>query len=671
MTSGSLSLSEANRPRHFADFIGKSRVVKYLTKQINEESGRSVLLHGAAGCGKSSLARVYAAGLLCEARENGPCYKCGSCSQLLEGRHLNLRALEFGRLPDEQFADEINKDLRNETMGNGRFVVLINRANLLSSKALELLHDQMKRSYVGVTFILCADDIDALPQKTSALFFPLEVRRPTFSDATAYIRLLCDKSGLAFDEEGIEALADFSRSSYQVLALDLEVLSQRGKLASADVVEHFLSSPMVKYVDQVIDRAPFSDQLSTLEQWSLPPSQKIDRIGRYLSDIFDLQCGLRPGCLRWSEGFADLSDRIGAYARAMGTNPRAFITQMLQVWDPEPMAGPTTLRRKASAFDELLTVAALDVSQPEQAAQALRQKIRRTRQYEETDAVARRRAPEIPVQQDTAASLTLTEARKLWDAASYMVQAYGVLLNTGIVIHHAKLDLRRGKLAEHVVTDFLHQLRMFVARARTEPMAELHTLYAHQTDNDGHIVTRIVAHIPRCKRDPKVWVAGFAKRHATEASLEGAVDIHIEPEKNTFLRHLELIQSICAGLMPVSPAHQVFLRRAKIDARRIGWSAGAKPSPQRVGLSRLIDKEEQAKASEDLKVLYAFNEAGADPCSGWELQEYRYRRKIMEQRRMLEDSAADRQDGGLAVWKVRDEWKRAAPMRQSRRPGFS
>lgn len=670
MSSGNLSLSEKYRPRRFSDFIGKPEAVSYLKQQIESGSGRSILFHGPSGCGKSSLAEVYAAGLLCTAVSGQPCLACQSCLAFQEGRHFNLRVFDYGRVSDEEFADQINADVRVETMGNGRFIVLITRANLLSPKAFELLYGQMKRSFVRVTFILCADDINSVPQKSASLFYPLEVRPPDLLDALAYVRRLCGAVHHRSDDEGAEALADLSRSSYQRLALDLEILLAQEKFSARGVVEHFLTGDVVRYVDQVFDRAPFADQLSTLEGWKLGVDGKIERVGRYLSDIFDVSHGLRPGSLRWLERFAGLSDGIVKHAELLRVQPRVFTTRMLQVWAPEVLPGPTTLRRKASEFDDLFAGVTVDVTMPDLVTSRWRANARRTRELRQTEA---REKEKIEVSAPLAAeetSLTLDEARKLWDGASFMVQVFGVLLNSYIEIRHGSFDLSRTKSPEQIVTDFLHELRMYVKRSKVEPSAEFHALYAHQTEEDGQLLTRIVAHIPSCKRHPEVWIAGFVRRHAA-SQVDQAVRIDFGAEKVSFGRHLELIQTLCSGLMPLGPKQQVFLRRTKINVSKVRWRPDKKITAQRVGLSRLIDRQQQAKASQDLEVLSALDSAEADPCSGWELRQYSYRQQIVEQRGMLEQAALGRGDGGATLAEVRRQWKRAKPLREAARPGFS
>jgi DNA polymerase-3 subunit gamma/tau len=214
MSVGNLSLSEKYRPQRFDDFVGKVEAVAYLLRQVREDRGRSVLLHGPSGCGKSSLGEVYAAGLLCTASTERPCRsaKCGSCSSIRYGTHLNLKNFHYGRMADEEFADQINADVRAETFGNGHFVVLINRANLLSERAFDILHDQMKRPYERVTFILCADGLNAVPREVASLFYPLRVKPPGFAEAAEYLKRVCELEGISIDAEGVEILADFGRS---------------------------------------------------------------------------------------------------------------------------------------------------------------------------------------------------------------------------------------------------------------------------------------------------------------------------------------------------------------------------------------------------------------------------------------------------------------------------
>lgn len=673
MVAGNLSLSEKYRPRVFRDFIGKADAVKYLSTQVRQSGGRSVLLHGPSGCGKSSMGEVYAAGLLCIAGTERPCRleSCPSCSELRYGTHLNLQRFEYGRVDDEEFADRINADVRSDTFGNGHFVALIDRAELLSERAFDILHDQMKRPFDRVTFILCASDRDAISQETSSLFYPLAVRPPSFPEATEYVNRISSMEGIVLDRGCVELLADLGRSSFTELALTLEILAGKGQITASAILDHYLGGDAAAYVDLVVNGRPFQEQLSMLESWQSPVSERIRRIGEYLSRLFDVRHGVNSASLHQLKRKAAFSDSLSRHSEILRQRPRAFASRMLQVWDPELFAGPTTLRRKASEFDALFRSAAPDVDNPNATISSWRAVDRRTRDYRaaelrEIKTFARSHA-ETPTEET---SLTLEEATKLWHGASFMVQVYGALLNASVEIQHGKFVPRSAKRPEQVVTDFLRELRMHVNRDKVDANAELHTLYVHRTDQNGDLVTTVFAHLPACKRNVSGWIRGFFCRRASAASVNEAVKVDLMVGGQPFERHLHLIRSACSGLLPSEPAHQVFLRRTRIPARQCR-ALGPKRTAQRIGLSRGIDSEAQGVASDDLEPLYVLHDPNADACSGWEMKEFAYRKQIVEERLRLETAARERADAAVALAAVRQQWWSSRAAREVHRPGFS
>lgn len=673
MAAGNLSLSEKYRPRMFRDFIGKADAVRYLSTQVQESRGRSVLLHGPMGCGKSSLGEVYAAGLLCTAATERPCRleSCPSCSALMYGTHLNLAHFEYGRIPDEEFADRINADVRSETFGNGHFVVFIDRAELLSNQAFDILHDQMKRPSERVTFILCAIDKDAISREASALFYPLPVRPPGFLEAIEYVNSISSREGMLLDAESAEVLADLGRSSFVELGLTLEVLSAKGEITDSAILDYYMSGEAAAYVDLVAHGAPFEEQLSLLEGWQCPESEKVRRTGEYLSRLFDVRHGVSFASLRQLGRKAKFSGAISRHSEILRQHPRAFASRMLQIWDPEPFAGPTTLRRKASEFDALFRSAAPDLENPDATIAGWQAADRRTGDYRAAE--ARESKAPAPSQADTTTeetSLTLDEAKKLWHGASFMVQIYGALLNTSIEIRHGRFVPRSPKRPEQVVTDFLRELRIFVNRVKVDANAELHTLYVHRTDQNGDLVTMIFAHLPSCKRNVSGWIQAFFCRRASAASVHEALSVDALDESESFERHFKLIRSACSGLMPIKPQHQVFLRRTRIPVSRCR-PLGPRSTPQRVGLSRGIDTEAQRVASENLEVLYVLDDPTADACSGWEMKEFAFRKRIVEERLSLEAAARERNDAAVVLAAVKAQWRNSRALREGGRPGFS
>ena len=83
------------RPRVFAEVVGQDATVRILQNAIHlGRIANSYIFSGLAGVGKTTLARIFAAGLNCQGVEEGyrhesepaPCGACSSCLDVQEGR---------------------------------------------------------------------------------------------------------------------------------------------------------------------------------------------------------------------------------------------------------------------------------------------------------------------------------------------------------------------------------------------------------------------------------------------------------------------------------------------------------------------------------------------------------------------------------------------------------
>jgi hypothetical protein len=619
------------------------------------------------------MAEVYAAGLLCTEAGERPCRSrsCPSCRAFQSGAQPpNLRTLKHGNVSDTQFAEQISADVLAETYGNGRLVIWIDQAHLMSVRALEILHEEMSRPADRVTYILCVDGAKQLPEKTRQLFYPLAMNPPTYAYAKIYLDRLCQSESISLEPAALEMLADVAKTSYRELALALEMNAKEGRLTASTMRDRYQASQAREYVDLVLGRKDFSTQMRFLDDWGVEPAEKVRQVAGYLGDMFDWGFGRFAGELDALRCRAEFAKAWQSNIALIKTKPRAFAARMLQIWDLEQVTGPNTVRRKASEFDELLAGTTFDIANPEGVIASWQKARSRTQRYRNADKLKPSAVPGVDDQSADTNSLSLAEARKLWDGASFMVQAYGVLLNAHITIRHGRLDRVDEKKRADLVTDFLRELRMFVNRARLNHSETLHSLYVHRNDSQEGLVTELVAHLPECRKDVEGWVREQFFEHRTN-SLSDAVEVKLFQEKDTFGRHLKLVRFICAGLAPSDTKSKKFRHRTGIDAARLGWTAGEKITNQRIGLSRAIDEKAQAKASDDLEVLSVFDRPEADPCSRWELKEYEYRAGLVQERLRLEEAARASVDVKLRLAAIVREWSEAKVLREAKRPGFS
>jgi hypothetical protein len=135
----------------------------------------AIVLAGAPGSGKTTLALDLAAGLLCDAPEpaDRPCRECRGCRLVDRGTHADLHRLapagpglqvrigDRGN-PEPGTVRRLIADLALLPVEGGRRVAIIERADRLNEDAQSALLKILEEPPAGVSIVLCADRDDLL-----------------------------------------------------------------------------------------------------------------------------------------------------------------------------------------------------------------------------------------------------------------------------------------------------------------------------------------------------------------------------------------------------------------------------------------------------------------------------------------------------------------------------
>ncbi|NIG88160.1 DNA polymerase III subunit gamma/tau [Serratia symbiotica] len=153
------------RPQTFADVVGQEHVLTALANGLS--LGRihhAYLFSGTRGVGKTTIARLLAKGLNCEAGITAtPCGQCTNCREIEQGRFVDLIEIDAA----SRTKVEDTRDLLDNVQyapASGRFkVYLIDEVHMLSRHSFNALLKTLEEPPAHVKFLLATTDPQKLP----------------------------------------------------------------------------------------------------------------------------------------------------------------------------------------------------------------------------------------------------------------------------------------------------------------------------------------------------------------------------------------------------------------------------------------------------------------------------------------------------------------------------
>lgn len=654
-------------PEHFEDLVGQEHAVKILTRHVAEvlkgygakPRGAAFLLHGPYGSGKTSLARITAKALLCTGRRIGadaephelsPCNKCPDCVEAAltfvepRDRHPHLSYCDCGFHGSVDWIRTIIARSHHQLpRADQRRVVVLDEAHKLSPGGFHALHQVLQDRPAHLTAILVTTDRTRIASAVQSRCHAVRTDLLDTPTAEAYARAVCRKRNIAYDEEALSVLVDYARGHARDLFNAIEAVGEEGHVSLETVRRHFPLGDAVKlasYLDAVLDN-DLDGQLRALDGWLVEPSVKLLALHRLLVFVFinDVMRVYRPDrtmtdlpAVRRSAIRAGFAHR----AEALGLSETELWERIIAHWTiaPGQLGEPALMERVLRFGSNVVWPAAPPVPNVGVPAPAPRR--------------ARRAATFAGVD---VACLSKDEARRIWDAGSFLAREYGLALNARVRFEHARLGGDRQNEGVELARQFLHELGLALARwERPRPSqpkdetAPLHWICVHEVDRDGGLITQIAAHIPlHRRRDVEHWLRGsflptkcgsapdlraVQLRHYAGSATHGGDGTH-ETRTRAHRRHTNLLRLLCRGLDPSLVGRDAQDRRrplVELIGIRPGIRrpAGRLDHGRRVGISRSIAAgRQEAEALRGLTALSPFGaEAWAFLGTGWERAEY-------------------------------------------------
>lgn len=153
------------RPDSFVDVKGQDHIVTTLTNQLRANRiGHAYLFTGTRGTGKTTVAKIFAKTVNCEApTENGPCGECRICRAIAAGASMNVIEIDAASNNGVDNIREIVDEVSYSPAEGKYKVYIIDEVHMLSIGAFNALLKTLEEPPSYVIFILATTEVHKLP----------------------------------------------------------------------------------------------------------------------------------------------------------------------------------------------------------------------------------------------------------------------------------------------------------------------------------------------------------------------------------------------------------------------------------------------------------------------------------------------------------------------------
>ncbi len=301
------SLYRKWRSQTFDELVGQEHVIQTLRNAVVEDRiGHAYLFTGPRGVGKTSMARLLAKAVNCEAEPvRRPCGECSMCIAISEGRAVDVIEMDAASHTSVDDARDLIDRVQFRP-AQGRYkVYVIDEVHMLSTAAFNALLKTLEEPPAHAIFILATTELHKVPATIVSRCQRFVFARHTIADIARHLLRVAEAEQIELDVAAAHAIA---RSATGSMRDALGVLEQLASFTSGVVkLEHvtsLLGMTSAGEVDALIAALLAADVAGALRAVNSVADQGAD-IRQFTRDLVER---LRMLLLRVATGTSALDD---------------------------------------------------------------------------------------------------------------------------------------------------------------------------------------------------------------------------------------------------------------------------------------------------------------------------------------------------------------------------
>lgn len=288
------------RPYTFAQVIGQEHVKEVLVSAITKARlGHAYLFSGPRGVGKTTVARLLAMAVNCEAADPAarPCGSCGSCQLVRQGSHPDVIELDAASNNSVEDVRDLREKVGLAAALGGTRVWILDEAHMLSRAASNALLKTLEEPPSQLLFILATTEPEKLPPTILSRCQHFRFKRLGEAEITGKLAKLCAEAGVKAEPEALRLVARAADGAMRDAESLLERLLAVGEV-TRQVAEEALGLPPQSRLDCLArqlaarDLAGALGTVAALYQDGFSPRSLLERLKLTLREALYARVGL-------------------------------------------------------------------------------------------------------------------------------------------------------------------------------------------------------------------------------------------------------------------------------------------------------------------------------------------------------------------------------------------
>ena len=234
-------LARKLRPADFGGLVGQDHIVRALRHGL--DAGRlhhAYLFTGTRGVGKTTVARILAKCLNCEAGvSSSPCGRCSACREVQENRFVDLIEVDAASRTRVDDTREL-LDKAQYLPARGRYkIYLIDEVHMLSTSSFNALLKTLEEPPDHVKFLLATTDPKKVPITVLSRCLQFQLKNISKERIAAYLAEAMAAEGVEFEQEALDLIAKAAQGSMRdaLSIADQAIAFGQGKLTGRDLAD--------------------------------------------------------------------------------------------------------------------------------------------------------------------------------------------------------------------------------------------------------------------------------------------------------------------------------------------------------------------------------------------------------------------------------------------------